>query len=218
MRKRLPVDRCDKWVMVEDCDLCSAVYDGLGADPSRIYNNVLATYNRFLVLPAVGPLTLGHVMVVSRSHYPNLRSMGEPALRDYNQLINSICCRVPMYHRSGLVEAEHGSREDEMSGGCIVHSHIHLLPGVADQLRRLYTERDEFKMQTSGLETIKDVAPPYSWVRYGEESALIYRVRELPAQAFRRLVALRLQIEGWDWAAFQRLPLIRQTIKLWEDY
>lgn len=60
--------------MKEECTLCRIVDERRGAQ-RPLYDTHLLETPTFVVIPAVGPVRPGHVMVVSRSHIPNLASM-----------------------------------------------------------------------------------------------------------------------------------------------
>ena len=116
------------------CALCVAVADSTRHVTPFLHNQKLLETNRFIVLPSLGPLMPGHVMVVGREHQNSLASMGREALEEYEELANRL--RVAPFLRDGVpLEAEHGSTANDKAGACVVHTHVHWLPGLGGYLR-----------------------------------------------------------------------------------
>ena len=64
------------------CALCSAVADATRYTEPFLYNSKLFESDRFVVVPSLGPLVPGHVMIVSKEHRESLASVGPAALKD----------------------------------------------------------------------------------------------------------------------------------------
>jgi ATP adenylyltransferase len=111
------------------CALCVAVRDATWDTPSFLYNRKLLETDQFVVLPSVGPLVPGHVMVVSKTHSYSLSSMGADAVSEYDALAARL--RTAPFLRNGVpLEAEHGSTADDKAGACVIHTHVHWVPGM----------------------------------------------------------------------------------------
>src|SRR5216683_124104 len=144
------------------CALCSAVVDSTQYLEPFMYNTRLLETPHFLVTPCIGPLLRGHVMVVSRTHSESLASMGEDALREYDALATRLR-NAPLLRDNDPLEAEHGSTPDEKAGACVVHTHVHWLPGMGqfiDEFRRRLTVRNEANLFDVGQRRV-----PYIFVR-----------------------------------------------------
>src|SRR5260370_20018224 len=97
--------------MASDCTLCKVVDAGL-VNQRPVYDTQLTGTTSFLVIPAVGPVRPGHVMVVSRSHVSNLASMPSAALVEYNELVRTVS-RDDAHGLRDVLDAEHGGAEGE---------------------------------------------------------------------------------------------------------
>jgi len=76
------VDRVARPQGLDDprCVFCEVLEEPTSpAMPPHSYNTLLTSSDHFVVLPALGPLVKGHVLVVSRAHMPSLASLGEQA-------------------------------------------------------------------------------------------------------------------------------------------
>ncbi len=77
-------------VQSEICSLCVAVADATRNSSPYLYNQPLMETDRFLVLPSLGPLMLGHVMVVGKKHQASLASMSREAVEKYGRLAKQL--------------------------------------------------------------------------------------------------------------------------------
>lgn len=196
------------------CDLCAAIVDSQNPEGQREpFNTPLAESARFVVLPSIGPLVPGHIMVVSREHYPNLASMGREAIREYEDLARHLS-ELPIYDRATVLEAESGSVHGESAGGCIIHTHIQWIPDFA-------THADIFDAvlrlvhRGSSLEDLISAPQPYILVRAALSDLRVYSPEGLRSQAIRRALSARVGRDDWDWGAFPRWVWIEETLRMW---
>ncbi len=193
------------------CALCKAIADANSdPEPTRLENTPLARSKHFVVLPSLGPLVLGHVLVVSRSHHPNLLSMGTNGLTAYEDFKRETSTRLS-YYQDGLLEAEHGSLENKPAGACVVHTHIHWLPGQAHLASSIIGQLVSASPKSNAGNL------PYFLLRAGNNWEQ-YQAQNLPAQYLRRRFCELKGRDDWDWAVVPRFDLIKSTIKLWHDH
>src|SRR5437016_4295162 len=114
------------------CALCRAV-DEHFADVRPEYDTHLYVTPSFVVIPAVGPVTPGHVLIVSKQHLPNLASMDTAALGEYKALVERLR-QKPCYSNTVCIEAEHGASLVDAGGACITHVHVNFIPGLGEQI------------------------------------------------------------------------------------
>ncbi len=197
--------------MVDDCQLCNAVRDATRPNgPSFHGNTPLAESPNFLVLPCIGPLLSGHVIVVSRDHYPSLASMGSDAISEYNQLVHEIV-RKP----DGWLEAEHGATNSDCAGSCVVHTHIHLIPTMA-KFSEVLDGAYQQLYRGSSLELPSETVP-YVFLRASLDEARVVLGEGLPSQLIRQAICGATGREDWDWRSVPRSHLIDETLKFWGE-
>jgi hypothetical protein len=176
------------------------------------YNTHLGSSERFIIVPALGPLVKGHVLVVSRVHLPSLAAMGSKAIEEFGEVGEQVRASYASLG-SNLLEAEHGATLVDTGGSCITHAHINLIP-----------ECGHLHDILSGILPRLDVPPPFTNLSYVElpyilmkrgNSFVIYDATQVPSQLIRRMVCRHLGREDWDWAAFPRHNLVSDTIDLW---
>lgn len=192
------------------CALCRAVNEE-AIEVRRVYDTHILSSDSFVVIPAVGPITPGHVMVVSRSHAPNLAALGRATIQEYESLVESMAKHPQLGNE--LLEAEHGASGNESGGACITHAHVNLIPGfshLADvldgNLPRLEVDHD--------LQTLEPAAAPYILLR-GHDVVRLFKAQAVPSQLIRRVLFEKVGRDDWDWAVYPNHSVVEQTLKLW---
>jgi len=196
------------------CALCTAVTDATRRDDPFLYNSKLLETAHFVVIPSLGPFVVGHVMAVSKFHCESLASMGADALREYDELANRLRS-LSFLRESDLLEAEHGSTKCEKAGACVVHTHVHLLPGMG-VFFDVFKEHLEPRPERCLLELAKPV-PPYIFARAGCKQAL-FAARGLASQTIRRVLCDALDRDDTDWMQAPRLDWVKETVELWHKH
>ncbi len=137
------------------CVFCEALTNR----KSALENTELLGSQHFVVIPALGPLTVGHAMIVSRKHYPSLASLGATGLSEYQDLVNQLRRSAPSLLGSSL-EAEHGGTHLDPAGACIAHAHINLVPS-SDHLADMLDGKLEPISGVATLMELGNLAEPY---------------------------------------------------------
>lgn len=199
-----------------NCALCRAIRDTAGeSGQGEIENAHLLETARFVVMPCIGPLVPGHVLVVSREHTLNLSAMGDAAIAEYDAL-SLVLMSKPFFAELGSLEGEHGSTLNDKAGACVTHTHIHWIPGLG-QHGGLFDQ--ELSVIASGhrLADLKDVKLPYILLRAGPAHPWrAYDARGLRSQMIRNRLCEVLGRDDVNWKAAPRFDLIKETVELWK--
>lgn len=197
----------------KSCRLCNAIQNPLASGELRPCDTILFKTKNFVLLPSIGPLVRGHAMVVSRTHYSSLASMPQDIIREYDDMVRMFF-GLPAI-AGNLLEAEHGSTLGCCAGACVVHTHIHLLPGfmkhydfLDGSLRLLGTFHD--------LAGIQGFSQPYILLRGSLGKVTMFAADSVPTQAIRRVLCDRLGQTNWDWRTEPRDELIEETLVFWK--
>jgi diadenosine tetraphosphate (Ap4A) HIT family hydrolase len=197
--------------MAEDCTLCRVVDQRL-AGQRPLYDTRLLETPSFVVIPALGPVWPGHVMVVSRSHIPNLASMPRVGVVEYDELVRTVS-RMDSHGLFDVLEAEHGGAEGERGGACIIHVHVNLIPRAGSFVDMFDGELPLQDVDQS-LNTLNPGAAPYILLRNSRDVRL-YTARKAPSQLIRRALVAKLGREDWDWAVFPHHDVVEATVRMW---
>lgn len=195
------------------CRLCAALSGTASSDGVRRCDTILYKTENFVLMPAIGPMILGHAMIVSRKHAISLADMSSDVLDEYNSLIQMLL-NLPLISNN-LLEAEHGGTTDDSGGGCIAHTHVNVFPGLAS-LASIFVGRLPRMAEVTSMQDICKITGPYILIRESGYNVQIFSSQGLPSQFIRRILSNELQLDRWDWRTAPEYDLIEQTITLWE--
>ncbi|MEQ9310744.1 MAG: hypothetical protein RLN90_14905 [Balneolaceae bacterium] len=191
------------------CKLCNAFNDPGLSD--QIENTVLLKTPNFKVIPALGPIEVGHVLIVSNNHFDNLLNMRTEQVIEYQKVteyLKSLCKGIE------LVEAEHGSNLNNKSATCIIHTHINLIPLKVD----CFSEFDRLLNVRYDKGDISNYSGEKSYIYLNSKSNFrLYDSFNLPSQFIRRVLADILNFEAWDWRENPNYKTIEKTIDFWQE-
>jgi diadenosine tetraphosphate (Ap4A) HIT family hydrolase len=197
--------------MHEACPLCLAA-DGRSLSIRGIdVNTVLARNERFLIVPALGPLVVGHVLAISATHTAGLNYLPWVVRENYKRLSSQIrryCSELG----DTVLEAEHGARNTSTRGPCIRHTHVHILPGLS-KAAELFENNHNLTRIDNGIPPSAD---SYFWVRDGRHTNT-YDASQVVGQQIRQTIGQYLNFDDWDWAVSPKVDLIASTIAYWRD-
>jgi len=199
---------------MNDCKLCIAVKDSIeNGKLSLIENRLLYSTKSFIVVPTIGPLTPGHVMIISKKHYVNLSLMNKVIIEEIQEIIKKIDNNS--FYENYIV-AEHGAfDEDNRGGACIIHTHLHLIPMARDMVNFLDKNLDYIILPS--LKKITKVDYPYILLFYNN-TFKIYNSENVPTQYIRRaFYSAKGNNNNWDWRNQPKNNYNEQTIAIWED-
>jgi diadenosine tetraphosphate (Ap4A) HIT family hydrolase len=188
------------------------------APPARI----LGETANFVVVPSLGPLAPGHVMVVPRCHWLAVLGMPASEVVECEGLVDRCVRRLKALYRSEVVVFEHGSarRGASYSGACVEHAHLHIVPGPSEFVTR--AQRDFAPWETAlHLRDFAAASSDEAYLLVGCESFqhayhLHRRPGPVPFQFLRQLYASLVGRSGaWDWHRFPRPDVFLQTMADW---
>lgn len=214
------------------CPICNELACGKGTRLAKalghpeISNAVLAVSEKFSIIPSVGPLVLGHSLVVTRRHSTNIIA----DLRGIElEELKVICIqflqhlRTAIDHDITLFCFEHGSRCDSGNQLCSTnHGHLHLLPLRGDQISAVTAKLGSELLTFKNLPELCDVLTPLQQyivafsLGLGSTEVLgtVLEASNAPSQHVRRVVGETLGIACWDWKTDMNRDLLRRTLAL----
>ncbi len=204
---------------MSECDFCNEFTSGLRNAFAKRYGShlcdqILVRTDRFSILPSLGQIVEGHLLIIPLDHFCALADMPSDQIR----IVDDLCKQV----RSILCDAygacvlfEHGIR-GEGSGGCgIDHAHMHAVPVAADGVLDALTQ--EFGGSSihslSDIKNRLDINSSYLLFEDASTRRNVFPVDNLPSQYMRRLVAESIGKSDWDWRACGREPELISTVQ-----
>jgi diadenosine tetraphosphate (Ap4A) HIT family hydrolase len=194
---------------IRNCPLCHAVQNQSIFMSGINVNAILGGSDNFLIVPALGPLVVGHVLAISTEHTAGLQYLSAEVQQRYKRLsvkLRQYCVQFG----DSVLEAEHGAHDGSIRGPCIRHTHIHILPGLGNAAG-IFDKRPTLE---GARRSSSNSVDSYLWINDGNCDA-VYDASRVIGQEIRQAVGEYLRIDDWDWAINPKTALIGLTIEYW---
>jgi ATP adenylyltransferase len=203
------------------CRFCSQIATGAS---DRASWAVLAETDDVLAVPSVGPLVPGWLLVLPKRHVLSVAALGPSAVGPFLDQAKRIAdCWQQVF--GPLTWFEHGPSASRSAAGCgIDHAHLHLVPlaqlDLLDGARQLFPEL--IFREVSSLKDAEGslaLGRSYLYLRTQNARSWLASSRDIPSQAFRRVIADRQgRPSEFDWASFPRHDELQRTLRLSERF
>jgi diadenosine tetraphosphate (Ap4A) HIT family hydrolase len=195
-----------------DCRMCQLISNPFFFGEGRVCDAPFADTPSFVVIPALGPLALGHCMIVSKRHSTSLLTMNDEQKVEFLQLCNWMQSK---WVDAPLVFAEHGSSQETGAGPCICHTHVNVIPLNQPSLLNLETHGQSL-ISSGELRQLPSVTDSYFLIGDGD----IWRCYDslnMPSQHLRMVLHAHYGLTHWDWRLFPNEGLAEETHRAWSE-
>jgi diadenosine tetraphosphate (Ap4A) HIT family hydrolase len=201
---------------MEKCRFCklSQEHSLKIVDTRPCYDRVLNETENFLVVPTLGSIVPGYVMIISRMH---IYSMAQTSDKEMEELLNLIEHTRLMFTAKFILPTiafEHGSANGcfDMAANSVDHAHIHILP--VDLSMESEIIKDAKAVQIPAFhETRTYRNNPYLLFINDHSICYISHGTVLPRQYMRRLIAKETgHPDEWDWKQYAFENNVKETI------
>lgn len=105
-----------------DCIFCNI-------DKTKLENTIIDETNNFLVLPAVGSLVEGYLLIISKRHLNSMAELTKEEKEEYQFLINKYRTLFKKYYFKYPIIFEHGSPviDSDIKANSVLHAHTHIV-------------------------------------------------------------------------------------------
>src|SRR5579871_5347966 len=194
------------------CHLCARNTN----DP---WNAPLFETPNFVVLPSLGSLIEGWLLIVPKQHFVSFGAVPDSFVAEFLRLKDAMSAL--MLRNYGTVSAfEHGPSDVGRKVGCGVdHAHMHLVPADFDLAAAVapYLPKDT-RWTDANLTDCRHAYVQRADYLYLEQpigQGRLIRGVELGSQVFRKAIASKLGIfEQYDWRTHFQIPKINDTIRM----
>jgi hypothetical protein len=213
------------------CAICDELAGGKQTTLSRALNDVgvsnavMTVSDHFAVIPSVGPLVLGHSLVVTREHSSNVfAGLGHPEVRELEGVcelsMKAILAHTPDVQ---LLCFEHGSRSEFKNVLCSTcHGHLHQVPLKPDDTTAVLDTLKGRTFSCNNYDEIQDLISPFQEYIVAFSLGLgrnrfkgtVLDASSVPSQFVRKVIADQLGIAWWDWKTNMNANLLRCTLAL----
>ncbi len=183
------------------------------------YNKILFESDNFIVIPSLGSLLPGWLLIIPRGYSLNLAELGKSELHELDDL--ALACELKLKEKfnSEVVRFEHGPTVNQSKVGCGVdYAHLHIVPVNFDLIEALKTGLNVHYewVELDSFESLSSVPQntDYLYYRNSSKQHFVTSQKDIPSQLFRRVIAHELSTpETFDWKSFPRVEIVEETIK-----
>lgn len=205
------------------CCFCTELAKKTTTDFFRIYkgspsSRSIAQTDNFVILPTIGQLTEGYLLIVTKKHYPSMGHLTSSELQDLEELKQKISAILSSVY-SKPIFFEHGPAVEGVGGCGVYHAHLHVVP-VAKFIN-LLDNLISFNGKT--IKTLaslcKKIARGESYLFYEDQKGVKYLFdgEGVPSQFFRKILAKKIGKTSWDWKRFGREKNLLSTLDRLND-
>lgn len=199
-------------------------YNGLGREID-VSSRILFETNNWYVVPALGCLTVGYVLLICKLHYQSLANL---SVELYQELLVLKCLvENTIFCQTGLkcLVFEHGSTNPCCVGANSVdHVHLHIVPvakTIWTDMVKKYGLTGFVAMTTyESLFSLWKSSLPQTYLLFQDIDEKIHYNPDatgFPSQFFRRYLASYFGIKQWDWKKeFHQMNFVK-TLELFSN-
>jgi len=182
------------------------------------YNKILFESENFIVIPSLGSLVPGWLLIVPKRFSLNLAQLGVDELIELEVVATRCETELAKKYHSKIVRFEHGPSSNNSNVGCGVdYAHLHIVPIEINLIEGLNTYLN-VQYEWIQLDSFMSIGShsndcDYLYYRDSDNKHYITSSESIPSQLFRRVIASHLQIpDAFDWKLFGHHGMIRDTI------
>jgi ATP adenylyltransferase len=201
--------------IMTQCKICDEFRLGVGRKP---WNEPLIETGNFVVIPSLGALVDGWVLVVPKEHRISMGALPADLRAEADEITRRGREILRRQYKKPIMAFEHGPSAENHGTGCGVdHAHLHLLPLDCDLLayvRPFVLPSQEWrschwddltKAHADGLD--------YLYLQAEGTTPLIAVAQDFGSQVFRKAVASFLCMENeFSWREYPRVETVARTI------
>lgn len=207
---------------IKDCRFCYLLNRNTEYESHKpICDSVLFETDNFVIIPTIGALLEGWLLIVSKEHY---LCVGEMPSNVYSELktLKKLASNILEDCYSKPTIFEHGPSESGSLIGCgIDHVHFHLVPISFELINKNLLDRGyelvNWKKANDDFSILKKYFlnnTPYFYAEEPSNNCWISSAEGAPSQYFRRLIASQLGIyDCFDYKKHEFTENILRTIK-----
>jgi diadenosine tetraphosphate (Ap4A) HIT family hydrolase len=206
-------------MLMTKCDLCNE-FSGNGPNTfERIYRNnpnsrILFRSNRFIVIPSLGQIAEGHLLLLPINHWTSIGDLGESLLAEFAELSRAVTKGLREQYGS-CIAFEHGVRSASAGGCGISHAHLHALP-LPQSLDPVDSLKSKFSYKRvadlNELRNESDGMSGYLFYQDTRSIAYVFDAPNLESQYMRKALTAVLGAHDWDWRSAGREERLLATL------
>lgn len=197
---------------VTSCRICHVLAEA----PQEPWDRPVRETLNFVVLPSLGSLVPGWLLVFPRAHYRALADCREDQREELRYLRLELDGLLSNTFSSPVAQFEHGAVCGGVVGCGVFHAHLHLVPTAYDLLgagRALFP--DLVWHEAPNLDSVWETDHPEDYLCIEQEGRTSVSTSDgIPSQFFRRALSAAMERpHEWNWRLNPGLDMIERTTK-----
>jgi ATP adenylyltransferase len=185
-------------------------------------NRIIQETENFSTIVTLGPLVLGHLLIVSREHYVSMGAIPEAHYEELRKLREELGTRlVTAFHLPQTVLFEHGpSKCGEKGGCCVEHAHLHIMPvrlpssRIVRKVKEALGDYVTFESYEELKKYSEDGENAYTFFEFDGIKHFFEIRKPIPSQFVRQVIGKYVGREyTWDWRQNPRIEDIVETVE-----
>lgn len=173
-------------------------------------NRILFETNNFYIIPSLGAIKKGHLLINTKKHYLSMSQIDEEKIKELEEL-TEIIYNIFSKKKEKLILFEHGVTKEKKS--CIDHAHIHVLPSEITDIER---ELDPYGCSVIidnfyELRNFQNL--DYIFFQNSKKEKFVYNIPTIPSQFLRKIISEKMGNKNWNWKTNLNLELLIETYK-----
>ena len=181
-------------------------------DHSKIENTIIEETNNFYIVPTLGSLVDGYVLIVTKRHINSMSELNDIELNEYQNIITKYQNVFKKIYNKTPIVFEHGTpnQNSEIKANSVTHAHTHIV-------NINFTNEKEIieKYNFNEIKELNEINKNKNYIKYIYDNKK-YITYDFPSisQLMRILVAKELGYEDkFDWKKERFEENIISTIK-----
>lgn len=171
--------------------------------------------DNFAVIPTLGALVEGYLLVVSKKHYECIGKLPDDLLLELDKVVDKVKSVIWSVYKENVVCFEHGAIScSNKFGGCVDHAHLHIVP-CNDVLSSMIKDCGMELVPIDSTDTLSHIADknqPYLYWEDSDGRKFVIQDGFIPSQFFRKIIASYYSVaEQWDWRQDLNLENLLKT-------
>lgn len=167
-------------------------------DHSKIENTIIEETEYFYILPTLGSLVDGYILIVTKRHINSMSELNENELIEYKNIIEKYKNLFKKIYNKTPIVFEHGTpnQNSEMKANSVTHAHTHIV-NINFSNENEILEKYNFKK----INDFKEINKNTNYIKYISNNK-IYITYNFPSvsQLMRILIAEELNYKDkFDW-------------------
>ena len=167
-------------------------------DHSKIENTIIEETENFIIMPSLGSLVDGYILIVTKRHINSMSELNENELIEYKNIIDKYQNLFKKIYNKTPIVFEHGTpnQNSEMKANSVTHAHTHIV-NINFSNENEILEKYNFKK----INDFKEINKNTNYIKYISNNK-IYITYNFPSvsQLMRILIAEELNYKDkFDW-------------------